>query len=175
MESRSRLSRLADRRKALWLVDRDGSNPREILKDVSYFDWYDNRHILFASQAENGRAQIQIVELTSRAVTLLVQTSAIELDVSKDGSNLLYTGRRQPFRDESVGAAFAGRPQRDANAQRQCQADHGWRRRLACPQGNVVPGRQDHRLHARLRSREHLHNRKLPMNQLRFAITMPKP
>ena len=88
---------LADRRKALWLVDRDGSNPREILKDVSYFDWYDNRHILFASQAENGRVQIQTVELTSRAVTLLVQTSAIELDVSKDGSNLLYTGAGNHF------------------------------------------------------------------------------
>ena len=75
MESRSRLSHLliAGKRCGWWIAT--AATPGEILKDVSYFDWYDNRHILFASQAENGRAQSQTVELTSRAVTLLVQTS----------------------------------------------------------------------------------------------------
>jgi Tol biopolymer transport system component len=86
-----------DRGKALWLVDRDGSNPREVLNDVSYFDWYDNQHILFVSQDKDGRAQVQTVELTSRAVTLLFQSPAIELDVSRDASKLLYTSAGSHF------------------------------------------------------------------------------
>ena len=110
MESRSRLSRLADRRKALWLVDRDGSNPREILKDVSYFDWYRQpaHHLCKPGRkrprSDPGRRTHKPRSDASRS-DLSHRIGRVEGWLKPS-----LHRRRQPFQDESVGAAFAGRP-----------------------------------------------------------------
>jgi Tol biopolymer transport system component len=58
---------------------------------VIYYDWYDNRHIIFLRRGENGLTQVRAVDLVSGADTLLLPEPAIELDVSPDRTKLLYT------------------------------------------------------------------------------------
>jgi Tol biopolymer transport system component len=80
-----------ERNEALWVVKADGSNAREVLSDVLYFDWYDNRHIVFLRRGENGLTQVHAVDLVNGDETLLSPDPSIEFAVSRDRTKLLYT------------------------------------------------------------------------------------
>jgi Tol biopolymer transport system component/serine/threonine protein kinase len=75
----------------LWVMDRDGSNARQILGSVLYFDWYDNQRIVFVRRGQNGLTQVHARNLASGEESLLLPDAAIELAVSRDRSKLLYT------------------------------------------------------------------------------------
>jgi Tol biopolymer transport system component/predicted Ser/Thr protein kinase len=81
-----------DRGNALWVADRDGGNARSVLDRVLYFDWYrDSRHMILVRRAENGFTEVRAADLVSREETLLIPDPVIELSVSRDSTNLLYT------------------------------------------------------------------------------------
>jgi len=82
----------SDKGDALWFADRNGANARSILQGVLYFDWYrDSRNIIFVRRGEDGRTGVRTFELASGEETVLLQEPAIELAVSRDGANLLFT------------------------------------------------------------------------------------
>jgi len=82
---------------ALYVVDRDGSNEKHLLDNVSYFDWYrDDRHIVFARHV-NGPSQIVGYDLETKEETSLVPYPALEPAVAPDGKSLLFTSAESHF------------------------------------------------------------------------------
>ena len=82
---------LTESKDALWVVNVDGTNAKQILERVLYFDWYDSRHIIFLRRGANGPTQVHAVDILTNSETLLLPDPSIEFAVSRDRTKLLYT------------------------------------------------------------------------------------
>jgi serine/threonine protein kinase len=75
---------------SLWTIDVDGSNPKEAIKDVEWFDWYtDNRHMIY-SRRQGSESEMFIVNLDTGKERLLLVGPLKELDVAPDGRAVAF-------------------------------------------------------------------------------------
>jgi len=75
---------------SLWTIDVDGSNPKEVIKDVDWFDWYpDNRHMII-SRLRDSESEMYAVNLDTGEERLLLVGPLIELDVAPDGGAVAF-------------------------------------------------------------------------------------
>ena len=74
----------------LWMIDSDGSNPKEAIADVEWFDWYpDNRHMII-SRRRGSESEMFAVNLDSGEERTLLVEPLMELDVAPDGGAVSF-------------------------------------------------------------------------------------
>ena len=74
----------------LWMIDSDGSNPKETIEDVEWFDWFpDNRHMII-SRRFGSEFEMFSVNLDSGQEQTLLVGPLIELDVAPDGGAVSF-------------------------------------------------------------------------------------
>jgi Tol biopolymer transport system component len=79
-----------DRGTALWAMEKDGTNPREVLVDVLHFEWYlDSRRVVYSRMGENGR-ELRAADIESGEEVLLLDVPHLEHRVSPDGRAVTY-------------------------------------------------------------------------------------
>ncbi len=76
--------------KALWTVQADGQDPRQVLEDVSGFDWYrDSRHAIYTRRHGSATEMIAVDLQTGQEQSLFVGPF-MEMDVAPDGSAVAF-------------------------------------------------------------------------------------
>jgi Tol biopolymer transport system component len=75
----------------LWTIRTDGTDAREILKDISSFDWYrDNRHAIY-TRTHGGENEMIAVNLDTGQEQTLFKGPFTEIDVAPDGSAVTFS------------------------------------------------------------------------------------
>jgi Tol biopolymer transport system component/DNA-binding winged helix-turn-helix (wHTH) protein len=89
------------RGRALWSVDADGRNSKELVPGALTFDWYrDSRHIVHSRIAADGSGlhEICLTDLENRKEVILFRGPHFELAAAKDGTGITYVAGASRYR-----------------------------------------------------------------------------
>lgn len=79
-----------DETTALWAVHSDGRNARELIKDVEWFDWYDDDHHVIYTRRQGSESEMIAANLETGEERTLFVGALMELDVAPDGSAVSF-------------------------------------------------------------------------------------